>query len=150
MKSLFKQISTIAFLMYYVAISSGINISLHYCAGELSDIAIISHNTYCQMHDSNSCEGSCVSSTETTHHQCEVEEQHQCCDNTDVYVALEANPLFSERNFIVESNALKFDILELLNNIETQDEVIICNCNTEAIVSYPPPYLAFHKLILYA
>jgi len=152
MKSLFKQISTIVFLMYYIVISSGINISLHYCAGELSDIAIITHNTYCQMHDSDSCEGTaCVSHLdEPSHHQCEVETQHQCCDNTDVYVALESKFIFSEYNVATESKSFEIAIIDIEDSINNDEKASYYTNNKEQNISYPPPYLAFHKLILYA
>ena len=152
MKIFFKQISIIAFLIYYITISSGINISLHYCEGELSDIAIITHNTNCQIHNSNSCEGSaCMKQlNNASHHQCEAEEQHQCCDNTDVYLALETKSLFSEFNFSIENKAVEIVITIVSDKIYNKSLVSYNKSKTKTKVSYPPPYLAFHKLILYA
>jgi len=152
MKVLFKQISTLLFLMYYVVISSGINISLHYCEGELSDIAIITHNTYCQMHDSDSCEGNACANhlDKPSRNQCELETQHQCCDNTDVYLAFEIKSIFSESNFSIESQTTELINIDDDTFAESADDNSNYDSNNERKLSYPPPYLAFHKLILYA
>ncbi len=152
MKELLQKISIITFMLYYIVIASGVDIKLHYCEGELSDFAINSNNTFCEIHQEDSCEGgSCDSHIDDQYMHCELDlPAHHCCSNQEVYIALNSLITFSSKNFKIQNSEI-----ELVNN--TQIEKVFNDDITEIIINhntidynYPPPYLEFQQLLIYS
>ena len=150
MKNTIKQISTILFLMYYVVLSAGMNISFHYCEGGLSDVAIMNNSTYCELHSAKSCDTGICDHIEIEGLHCDADEAHHCCSNENLYLTLDISPIFSMTNFNIQN--IEIDIETIDNNTEIEEIIISESTNFifQKKQSYPPPYLAFHSLVFYA
>lgn len=150
MKSILNQISVFVFLLYYILVSTGVNIQFHYCDGEVSDFAVISNSVYCNTHDSSSCEdNACDITIESHNHQGEFDLPHQCCYNDEVYIALNTELNISHRNFTIKNTTLELEIIDV-DDSDNQPIEINNYREKNSKTSYPPPYLAFQQLLVYS
>jgi len=117
MRAFLKQISIFTFLLYYLFVSTGVNIKLHYCEGEVSDIAVISNHTSCDIHQENSCISDCNISHLENNNNNNYITPHQCCSNEEVYVALIPYLYFSLESKADDTKALATELI-FEDNIE--------------------------------
>ena len=151
MKNLLQKISIIAFVLYYIVIASGVNIKLHYCEGEISDFAVNTNSTFCEMHQEDSCEGgSCDSHIKDAHMHCEFDSPHHCCSNEEVYIVLKSRLNFSSKNFKIQNSEIEIIQNSEIDEVSNDDisEIIIAHNSLE--YNYPPPYVAFQQLLVYS
>ena len=151
MKKIIHKISTVVFLLYFIGVTMGINLSIHFCGGEVADISVLQDVGHCDIGEGTSCNSNLCHTLNTEKHKgCHSDAEHNCCSDKHVFIALETPLLFSSYNFSFDSS-----VQELLDN---KIEIIEVNTgfpksfsdSEKTQVSYPPPYLVLHKLIFYA
>ena len=155
MRAFLKQISIFTFLLYYLFVSTGVNIKLHYCEGEVSDIAVISNHTSCDIHQENTCISDCNISHldhNNNNNNSIYNTPHQCCSNEEIYVALIPYFNLSLESKVDDTKALATDLIfeDNIENCNNQFSHEAYNQKYGLESSYPPPYIAYQQLVIYS
>lgn len=138
MKSMIQRIQNIAvaaLVVFYLTLSVGIDISLHYCLGELKDVSFFSQT----IED-------CCSDRD-----CAIERSFDCCDSEFINYQIEEDQLISELSFKYNLNSLNAitapqstdGLLDQTN--ETCNDLMVLDGKSTA----PPAYLLNCSLIYY-
>ncbi len=151
MNKIVKQISTIAFLLYFIGVTTGVNLSLHLCEGKVADMSLMENTIGCHASSGDGCH------TDACNMQIAEEQQiykmlnsKQCCSDKQVYIALEASSLFSSYNFSFDASIINIIGIEQ-KDVDVKSDILNLLSESDYVrISYPPPYLVFQKLIFYS
>ena len=130
--------------MYFLFISTGLTLNLHYCEGEIENIAFFDQKADCKMHKEDLCK---MAHCQMNHH---TKNSPNCCTDKSIYLHLDSKPIVSSLNISLCATELE---VENQSNVALLDEIgdqqppafLIKHLET-----YPPPFILFHQLLVYA
>ena len=151
MNKIVKQISTIVFLLYFIGVTTGVNLSLHFCEGKVADMSLMENTVDCHAISGDGCHSdACHMQIAEEQQTCKMLNFKQCCSDKQVYIALEASSLFSSYNFSFDASIINVIGIEQ-EDVEVKSDIMnLFSESHDVKISYPPPYLAFQKLIFYS
>ena len=145
-----KQFFVLSFMVYYLGLSLGLSINLHYCEGKVASIAFLTEKASCSKHD-NSCESICKSEQSTIINHCLRLNKQQCCVNKNLYLHFESTPVVPVFNPDFNAKVIELyasiKVIRVINTATLSSEAPFDFIESE---SYPPPFLLFQQFLVYS
>lgn len=143
-----KQIFTLGFVIYFLGISLGFSVNLHYCDGKVENITLFNHDASCSMEAMQSCG---VNTQQCTEHKSYSYDCASCCNDLSVYLHFESMPITSQYLFDV----FPFEVHQPNRLILPLDELIVdiyprFYDEKEKPPSFPPLYISLNQRLVYA
>jgi hypothetical protein len=133
---------------YFLLITLGLSVDMHFCGDKLRKISFhyfhvehLASNESCH-HEKKCCEDS--------HNSCQMAYTSSCCDDVHQEIRFE-EPVYPGPTPNYDLRAVSLFLLD--QSIQSEEVVHLSKLNphlAEFEHHYPPPYIAFHKIILYA
>jgi len=131
---LMKRFSILSFALFYLLVSSGLALNIHYCGGEMVDLKIFTE-----------VEHECCSEGNTCHQ----ETTRSCCDDETILVQLDS--------WQVAASNISYDVVVagvIPNSLDFKEEVAIDRNHDAAFLDLPPPkpkdlWLLYQRLTYY-
>ena len=136
--------------MYFIGVTTGVNLSLHFCKGKVADVSLMVSTVGCNASNGDACHTTCHIQMAEQHKSCNMLDSKQCCSDKQLYIALEASSLFSSYNYSFDASIINL-IGVVQEDVEVKSDILnLFSESGDVRISYPPPYLAFQKLIFYS
>lgn len=153
-----KKISVIGFVIYFLGISIGLTFNLHYCEGEIADVAFFTEEAVCEMsdidrhsHHSDCPEGSCHIDLNDDFQNGQSTIIHHCCSDKSIFLHIESKPIISFSKISITIPIIELDREVVLHNKHIAELVLDNNyIPLDYLDSYPPPFIIFQQLLVYS
>lgn len=143
-----KQLFTLGFVIYFLGISLGFSLNLHYCNGEVADVALFGYDTTCGMHKSQPCE---LNVNQDAGHSCHCYNISSCCSDLSVYLHFESLPIISQHSFdIIPFEFQQYFSIALPSEEQIEETSLTNFRGNEKPPSFPPPYISYNQRLVYA
>ena len=142
-----KQFFSILFALYFILITLGVSVDMHFCEQKLHKL---SFHYFEDNHDEQmTCNSKHSSCCDMQGHHCDAQES-SCCEDIHQLIKLDSvDYLYSSHtvDFKLSAIELLFDSLisEFDEGLHDLDLIVY-----HADDNYPPPYIQFQQLIIYA
>ncbi|MBN2745179.1 MAG: hypothetical protein JXR34_00495 [Bacteroidales bacterium] len=150
-----KRLLSISLAFVYLLLSTGFNLHWHFCHGsqELIEISVL----YSEVDNNQGCHFCTINhSNQTNTEACgcntnlsDTDSHSTCCTDNHKYIRLDDNQIFSEFKKIEPRSIIMFQSFDI--KIDKNDSEFVSSPDSELILyNYPPPFLYFQQLRLYA
>ena len=77
--------------MYFIGVTTGVNLSLHFCEGKVADVSILENSGSCNISSTGSChDDACHVQFTEQRQSCHTDNTDNCCTDEYIYITLEA------------------------------------------------------------
>ena len=146
-----KQLSTLGFMVYFLGMSLGMALNLHYCEGGVADFAFLNNTANCDSHHPvDSGNDICLIHTDNLIQHCSTSDQHNCCSDKSIYLHFDSKLLISTYNHSFNALAVLLCHKIVIDDLVEEAIFIEASFFLEQVDSKPPPFILFQQLLVYA
>lgn len=145
-----KKFLAVFFAIFYLAITFGFVVNMHFCNGKLENLSIayLATDNYSDLKACHVESYSCCSHDISS---CKMDHDSSCCDNKQQLIHFDNNQiLLSSVDIDLYPSVIEKFIQRFFIEFNSESQNTTTTFSREDYSSYPPPYILYKQMIIYA